>query len=183
MLQLRAALKAETEAKGKGGAGNGAGAETHTVQTKEGVFQFNPDSGKYDIRVGSPTHEPAQPRQPSFTEEAYDEWHQANPNGSRVDFLNQKSAKQPVATFKDSAGVDSYSDKWYQGQRKQVELDKYRAWEMAGKPEGDDAKNDPALQQKYQAIDNQYNQDAAAFEEAQEGLLRWRRTGTACVCR
>ena len=68
VLQLRQALKAETDAKAKGPAG-GAGATPHTVQTGKGVYQFNPDTSRYDILVGPPSREPAQPRQPTEYEE------------------------------------------------------------------------------------------------------------------
>ena len=174
VLQLRQALKAENDAKAKGGAG-GANAEPKNYEQMVLAAQQEEDpNGPYHKAVAQieqtekKRFQASQPR-PSFTEEAFNEAHAADPTLTRADFLANKTKKQPTATFKDTAAVDAYSDKWYQNQRRQVELDKYRAWEMAGKPEGDDAVNNPGLQAKYAAIDDQYNKDANAFENRKKG--------------
>ena len=88
VLQLRSALKAETDAKAKTPAGGGAGATPHTVQTGKGVYQFNPDTGRYDIFVGPSSHEPRQPTE-------YEEWRSDPSNkghNSIQDFWRAKSA-------------------------------------------------------------------------------------------
>jgi hypothetical protein len=86
-----------------GGYAPGAGPVTkpeapHTVETGNGVLQFNDKTGKYDIPVGPPK---AQAKTPSFEEQSYEEWHQSHPKGTRMQYeaekarTTQKPEKEP----------------------------------------------------------------------------------------
>ena len=101
VLQLRAALKAETEAKGKGGAGTGgaSGATPHTIQTRDGVMQFNPETGRYDIKAGDLPREPRQPRAPTDTElweQAFQRDNGRPPNAQEITDYKRNNGDRPA---------------------------------------------------------------------------------------
>jgi hypothetical protein len=67
-VQQRQALAQQEQAKAAALANpQKAGDPTKTVQTDDGVFQFNPDTGKYDNRVGDKVEKPK-----TIEEQAYD---------------------------------------------------------------------------------------------------------------
>jgi hypothetical protein len=66
-VQQRQALAQQEQAKAAALANpQRAGDPTKTVQTDDGVFQFNPDTGKYDSRVGDRVEKPKTPEQAAY---------------------------------------------------------------------------------------------------------------------
>lgn len=64
-----------------------------TVDTGEGVYQFNPQTGRYDIRVGSST-KGKEPTKETFQEQTFDEWKQTHPDGTRMQFEAEEKRQE-----------------------------------------------------------------------------------------
>lgn len=128
--------------------------------TLEAAFGIN---GYYTKLWGQERkNQPATPRQPTELElwqQAFKSEHGRAPNADEI--VQRKQINR--TTFKDKAGVDKYSNDWYDKERKGVDQAK-KNWKSLNP----DASEQEA-QHGYQAIENQYRDRAAKFEQEKQG--------------